>query len=75
LFSPGSRLWRARIVAPLCALVTGLCILSTAPARSAGNTPGFVQQVSAHSLNVKSRAATVSSAVTAGDRFVVMVGV
>lgn len=45
------------------------------PAGAASSSPAFVQQVSAHSLNVTSLALKPTGAITSGNRLVVQVGV
>ena len=62
----------------LTTLTAGLLLavaLTSAGASAAGSPPAFVQQVSVHSSSVSSVAVTPTSAITAGNRLVVEVGV
>src|SRR3954469_6525805 len=53
-------------------LVSGIALATSAVA---AGPPAFVQQVTAHKLNVASLAVTPAAATTAGDRLVVEVGI
>ncbi len=62
----------------LTTLTAGLLLavaLTSAGASAAGSPPAFVQQVSVHSSSVSSVAVTPTSAITAGNRIVVVVGI
>ncbi len=63
------------VVAALAAGLLLTAALASAGASADGAPPAFVQQVSAHSSNVTSVKLTPTSAVTAGNRIVVVVGV
>lgn len=65
------------LVSALSAVVLALAgsAAGVATAHAAGSAPGFVQQASAHHASVAALAVTTGSAVTAGDRIVVEVGV
>jgi hypothetical protein len=70
-----SRVW-ARHLAGVCAvaLAAGVGSMSYLTIAHAAATPSFVQQVSAHKPGVPNLAVTPASAITAGNRLVVEVG-
>jgi hypothetical protein len=63
------------VVAMLAVSLLVAAVLTSEGASADGSPPAFVQQVSVHSSSVTSVALTPASAITAGNRIVVVVGI
>ena len=63
------------VLAVLAASVLVAAVLTSEGASADGSPPAFVQQVSVHSSNVTTAKLTPTSAITAGNRIVVVVGI
>ncbi|MDQ4502250.1 fibronectin type III domain-containing protein [Sinomonas sp. ASV322] len=66
---------RSRTLAAATATLTAFFGLAAVPAHAASSPPAFVQQASAHQGGAASLAVTPGSAITAGNRLIVEVGV
>lgn len=64
-----------RVVALPCGVVAIVCGCLVVSAGAAGSPPTFVQQATVHSSNVASVKLTPKSAITAGNRLIVLVGI